>query len=506
MNEKKKVIIIGAGVSGMAAGIYALENDFEVEIYEKHSIPGGECTGWTRKGVFIDGCAHWIVGTNPKSQLYPLWIHVGAFNEETKIYPTEYFAKFDINGEIVTFYSDLDKLKAELLRVAPEDEKQINKMVRGIRNYQKIRIPVEKPVELMNPFELIRFGISFVPILFLYLRSSNTSMEELTNRFKSPIIREILHRIFQGTYNVNSFYYSLQAMSTNDGGMVEGGSLKIALNMIHRFKELGGKIYLSSPVSKINIENGVAKSITLETGEEVSADYIISSCDMHHTLYDLLDNKYTSMQYRLSFENRKDYPLNDVIIVALKVNRDLYDLPKMMNFGIKPFNIHNNVVSDLSVRNHSFDKTRNNEHTSLNVNIEVDDGIYDYFKDMSREDYLKEKSRIGEIVRKEVMNYYKFSEDEIEVIDVTTPLTYERYLNAYRGSYMSFIATKKSKWLMHKQTIKGVKNLILSGQWIMPPGGLPIALFTGKHAAYRIAKKEGKKFVNKEKYNLRFAK
>ena len=43
---------------------------------------------------------------------------------------------------------------------------------------------------------------------------------------------------------------------------------------------------------------------------------------------------------------------------------------------------------------------------------------------------------------------------------------------------------------MHKSTLKGVNNLYLAGQWLMPPGGLPIALFTGKYAICRILRKE----------------
>lgn len=43
--KKKKLIIIGAGISGMTAGIYALDNGYDVTIYEKHFIPGGQCTG-----------------------------------------------------------------------------------------------------------------------------------------------------------------------------------------------------------------------------------------------------------------------------------------------------------------------------------------------------------------------------------------------------------------------------------------------------------------------------
>ena len=45
----KKVVIIGAGVSGLSAGIYALQAGYSVEIYEKNKMPGGECAGWNRQ-------------------------------------------------------------------------------------------------------------------------------------------------------------------------------------------------------------------------------------------------------------------------------------------------------------------------------------------------------------------------------------------------------------------------------------------------------------------------
>ena len=52
----KKVVIIGAGVSGLSAGIYALQAGYSVEIYEKNKMPGGECAGWNRQGYHIDNC------------------------------------------------------------------------------------------------------------------------------------------------------------------------------------------------------------------------------------------------------------------------------------------------------------------------------------------------------------------------------------------------------------------------------------------------------------------
>ena len=61
---------------------------------------------------------------------------------------------------------------------------------------------------------------------------------------------------------------------------------------------------------------------------------------------------------------------------------------------------------------------------------------------------------------------------------------------------MSFITTKKSKGLMRKGLIKGLDNFAMAGQWIMSPGGLPIALFSGKFAVIRICKMDNKKFID----------
>ena len=224
---KKKIIIIGAGISGMTAGIYALDNGYDVTIYEKHNIPGGQCTGWYRKGVFVDGCAHWIVGTNPTSDLYPLWRHIGAFDLNSTIYDTEYFCKYDINGEIVTFYADDQKLKEELLRVAPEDKRQINRFIRGINAYKHIKVPVNKPLDHMNLFDLIAYGCAMLPVALHFAYYKHIAVEKYLLKFKSPIIREVFHRFFGSNYNVHSMTYVMQALAKKDAGVVEGGSKKI---------------------------------------------------------------------------------------------------------------------------------------------------------------------------------------------------------------------------------------------------------------------------------------
>ena len=54
---------------------------------------------------------------------------------------------------------------------------------------------------------------------------------------------------------------------------------------------------------------------------------------------------------------------------------------------------------------------------------------------------------------------------------------------------MGFVTTVSSKQLRFKGQIKGINNFIVSGQWIMNPGGLPIAVVSGKFAVQRILKK-----------------
>ena len=58
-----KILIIGGGVSGLSAGIYAQLQGYEAIICERHNIAGGNLTGWDRGGYHIDNCVHWLTGT-----------------------------------------------------------------------------------------------------------------------------------------------------------------------------------------------------------------------------------------------------------------------------------------------------------------------------------------------------------------------------------------------------------------------------------------------------------
>jgi phytoene dehydrogenase-like protein len=47
----KTILIIGADMDGLAAGIYGQANGFKTTIVKSHSLPGGECTSCSSMGL-----------------------------------------------------------------------------------------------------------------------------------------------------------------------------------------------------------------------------------------------------------------------------------------------------------------------------------------------------------------------------------------------------------------------------------------------------------------------
>jgi len=120
----KKVIIIGAGIAGLCVGSYLQMNGYNTEIFELHNTPGGLCTSWERGDYIFDGCIHSLGGTNPNYNLYKYWNELINMEDlEFKFW--DVLGQFEEKGTIVKIHSDPEKLKNELLSIAPEDEKFI---------------------------------------------------------------------------------------------------------------------------------------------------------------------------------------------------------------------------------------------------------------------------------------------------------------------------------------------------------------------------------------------
>jgi phytoene dehydrogenase-like protein len=74
----KSIAIIGAGISGLAAGCYARMNGDQLRIFEMHNLPGGLCTAWERRGYTFDGCLHYLFGSGAGQPFHQVWRELGA--------------------------------------------------------------------------------------------------------------------------------------------------------------------------------------------------------------------------------------------------------------------------------------------------------------------------------------------------------------------------------------------------------------------------------------------
>ncbi len=495
----KKVIIVGGGLAGLTAGIYCRDNGFDTAVYEKHTVPGGECTGWTRLGNYIEGCAHWLVGTNPSSDLYPLWKHIGAIQDDLPLYENDSLTLVELpSGKVTGFYSDLKKTEKEWLSLFPEDKKNIKAYIKGVKAYSHVRVPTKKPLCFYSPFEWAGFGLDMLPMLGAYTRYKKVSIGQFASSCVNPEFGELFTRTMRPDYNMHSLLYTMQALCNQDADMVGGGSLAMMRRVKNTFVEKGGDYHSGIAIKKVVMEKGKAKGVLLENDDFVPADYVIIATDVHHAYTKLLSDLPMDPYYAKRFAKPASFPVNTAYFLSFSVGKDLSDYPKQIEYCSDIAFRHRHITS-LPTRNFAFDPSlpRKEGTTVVTILIPASETDYQDLKSLSKEDYKKAKEELGEACRKVLVE--KYGTEDIKTLDVATPLTYERYCNAYHGSYMSFVDTVDAKGIIHSARVKGAKNVILAGQWLMAPGGLPIAMFTGKNAAYTICKLSHRKFINKEK-------
>lgn len=490
----KKIIIVGSGVSGLVAGIYTRLAGFDVEILESHAIVGGNCTGWERKGYSIDGCVQWLTGTKNGTGVNKIWRTCGALTDDAQVYNSDKIASTVYEGKMYHLYADVDKMKQEFLSIAPDDKTMIKKLVKYTKIFQNLNAPIDKPFEEMNIFHLLPLIWKVITSGKMDKKTQGMTMREFIGEFKSPVIRQLLACVFPIEMPVYTMFYNLGIRTSGDGGWPVGGSLEFVKRMQQRFEDLGGTVLLNTTVDKIIIKDGKAIGVKLEKeGREVFADYIISAVDADMLLNHLLESKYPDEFFETRFSETQNYMLLTGTYVSLGVTADLSDYPNNVYVKPeKPLRINNTEIDFFNVKIYNFDpKFMHDGKTVMTVLLTEDE--YEFWKELkgrSKQEYTVEKLHIANWIKEGITSVFPELEGKFEMTDVATPLTFNRYCNSYRGTYMSFIPSGKVRKKVHKGKIQGVENLYLAGQTAFPAGGLPLAAISGKFAAQRIFKAE----------------
>lgn len=498
----KKIIITGGGIAGLSAGCYLQMNGYDTEIFELHSIPGGLCTGWKRKGYTFDGCIHWLCGTNPKDELYTIWEELGAIQDK-EIVNHEIFVQTDLgNGKSFSAYTDINRLKSELLKYGPEDSKLIEEFTDGINIVKKSNMPVLKSPDLYGMLDGLGFLFKEFPLIKLMNKWKKISLGDLQRKFKSSVLSQHFVQLF-GMYDdmpVFALIYTLALLSNKDAGYPVGGSLEFAKSIEKKYLSLGGRMNYNSRVEKILVQDNKARGIKLSNGKEYNGDIVISAGDGHYAIYNMLDGKYIDEEIQGYY---KSFPLFPPIIqVSLGIAREFNDLPDAVaiNFPLEaPITVDaKNRIDELGIKIFNFDSTLAPKgKTSVVTVINTDYEYWVNLKSNDPEGYAKEKDRIAGEIIKALDNKYGNIKDRVEVYDVATPDTYVRYTNNWKGSFEGFIPTVETFGKKLKKTLPGLDNFYMVGQWVQPGGGLPTGGMHGRYIAQLLCKKDGKRFMTK---------
>ncbi len=199
-------------------------------------------------------------------------------------------------------------------------------------------------------------------------------------------------------------------------------------------------------------------------------------------------------------------PLSDetpfAVDVFLGINRDLSGEPSSLVLILeKPVTIANHKYESIDAQLYGFDKSMAPTGKGI-IKVELT-ASYAYWKQLyndNREKYKLEKQRAAEQVIEILESHFHGIKNQVEVIDVCTLMTWERYMGGTQGWFnlpnrkLDFSMREDLSDKKFKTTLPGLSNFYFVGIWATVMGSLAHNANSGKTIIRRICKKDYKEF------------
>jgi len=167
----------------------------------------------------------------------------------------------------------------------------------------------------------------------------------------------------------------------------------------------------------------------------------------------------------------------------------------------QPVEIGGQKVNAIGVKHYGYDPTLSPKGKSI---IEVIfSSNHKYWKDLlsiDLERYEAEKKQVASVVISELEKRYPGIKEQVDMVDVATPLTFERYTGNWQGSFEGWRLTTKTLLMSingkgMSKTLPRLENFYMTGQWVEPGGGLPTSMMSARNLIQIICYRDGKKFI-----------
>ncbi len=273
------VVVIGAGLGGVTSGAILAKNGFKTLILEQAEVVGGCCSTFDYQGYKFDTGASIVMITQPLEEAFR---RMGKeVRDYVELVPCEpIYSVHAYDGTKFTIPTDIDDATEVISRIAPED-------VEGWKRYTRIGLDMVGQLEQMmtTPMntlsETARLELSH-PGMMKYFPYFLRSHQGVTVQFlKNPVI--------QSTVAFQSYYAGAPPeLGLGTLGFIalcehlgiyypRGGMIAIPEGLRRAGEEFGLEVRFNQKVEKILLEGNMARGVLLEDGTEILSRIVVAN-------------------------------------------------------------------------------------------------------------------------------------------------------------------------------------------------------------------------------------
>ncbi len=289
---QKRVVIIGAGVGGLAAACLLARAGHTVTVYDKNEQPGGRNSTFTEQGFTFNYGPSWYLMPDIFERFFGLLdenitkhLTLQRLSPSYRVFfAGTLFGATDMYGDSVrdgtTFESFEPGGRARLSQYLKQAEQTYQLVGEHIlyKNY-------DSWPQLLRSIPLRDIG---------KLHLLGSLHKHVTRQFKNRELQKILEypSVFLGgsPYNVPALYSVLNHVDLNQGVFYpKGGLYAVTKALVRLAKQHGVQIICGSQVMQIDTNDGLTSGITLASGKKIAADIVVSNAGIQNTEQNLLE-------------------------------------------------------------------------------------------------------------------------------------------------------------------------------------------------------------------------
>lgn len=302
----KRVIIIGAGIGGIATANLLAKAGYTVDVYEQNDKPGGRARKFTTEGFTFDAGPSWYLMPDVFEQYFSIF-GLSTKTELDLVRLSPAYKVFFEQSDPLVITGDITKDAQTFEAIEKGAGKKLRTYVDRADGIYRLSVKHFLYTNFSSVRDFLAGDIIKHGMRMLYLAS--TTIDRYVRSFVTDLrLRQILEypMVFLGSspYSTPAIYSLMSALDFREGVFYPKGGLNSVIDSLMKLsRTLGVTYHYSTPVRQITSSKGVATGIVLQDGTSVAADIVISNADLHHTETALLAK--TDQSYPESYWKKK---------------------------------------------------------------------------------------------------------------------------------------------------------------------------------------------------------